>query len=116
MNCQEASGKFDPFLENRLNVRETAAFIKHIENCPECRDELEVRYMVRYTADNFRSPKMSEDEESYDLRHLLEDKIKERKRFVGKQHLVSLSILLLIILAVAALIVWFFFIPSGGLF
>lgn len=115
MNCNEASSRFDAFLTDRLNVRETDAFLKHIENCPDCRDELEVRYMVRYTSNDFDERSQYGGNENYDLRNLLADKLNERKRFVRRQRMISFAVLVFVLAALLAFVIWFFFIPSGGL-
>ena len=107
MDCSEASANFDAFFEDRLSVRDTDAFIKHIETCPECRDELEVRYMVRYTTGGFEGASI-DDSENYDLRNLLSDKIREREHYVKKQRRLQLYILLAIIAVITGILLWFF--------
>ena len=81
MNCEEAHQNFTAFLTDRMNVDNTDEFIRHVENCTECRDELEVYYMAMAA-----TGELSEEElESYDLTHLLSDKMEERKAYV-KRH------------------------------
>ena len=107
MNCNEASANFDAFFEDRLSVRDTKAFIEHIKSCPECRDELEVRYMVRYTTGGIPGASI-DDSENYDLSNLLSDKLREREYYVKKQRFMQFVILLLILLVIAGVLFWFF--------
>ena len=110
MNCNEASAKFDAFFEDRLSARETEAFIKHINSCPECKDELEVLYMVRYTTGGIFGASI-DDTENYDLRNLLSAKILERERYVKRHKRLQLLILLSILAVIALLLLWFIYAP-----
>ena len=67
MNCEEVHRHFEDFINDRLSVNETDEFIRHIEGCRDCYDELEVYYMVKAATEE-----LSEDDlESYDLTHIL---------------------------------------------
>lgn len=100
MNCEEAHQRFEDFLNDRLSVNETDEFIRHIDGCKDCFDELEVYYMVR-TA----TGELSEDDlESYDLTHILSDKLENRRKYVRRWQILrfvfALSAALLLIAAV----------------
>lgn len=46
MNCKECEKKISNFIANALEEDEAEAFIKHIESCPECKEELSIQYLV----------------------------------------------------------------------
>ena len=81
MNCKEVHQNFEAFLNDSLNVNNTDEFIRHVEGCSDCRDELEVYYMAKAATGELSEA----DLESYDLTHLLSDKLQERQTYV-KRH------------------------------
>ena len=46
MTCQEAEKLVVPYIKDELSPMELEEFIDHIKNCPNCREELEIHYMV----------------------------------------------------------------------
>lgn len=46
MDCREAQSLIVPFIENQLQAEQEEAFIKHIGQCSDCYDELEVYFIV----------------------------------------------------------------------
>ena len=46
MTCAEAEKLIVPYMEDKLSVTELEDFIEHIETCKNCREELEIHYMV----------------------------------------------------------------------
>lgn len=46
MNCKEAEKKIPYFLQDELDGRMLAEFVEHIENCPECKEELSIQFLV----------------------------------------------------------------------
>lgn len=46
MNCKEAEKKIPPFLNDELDGRGLAEFVGHIEECPECMEELSIQFLV----------------------------------------------------------------------
>lgn len=46
MNCKEAEKKIPPFLDDELDGRGLAEFVEHIEDCPECMEELSIQFLV----------------------------------------------------------------------
>jgi len=49
MTCIQAQSLITPFINNKLNLKETEEFLKHIDSCPKCKEELEF-YFVLLTA------------------------------------------------------------------
>lgn len=46
MTCKEAEKKIPYFLQDELEGRKLAEFVEHIENCPECEEELTIQFLV----------------------------------------------------------------------
>lgn len=46
MNCKEAEKKIPAFLNDELDGRGLAEFAEHIEDCPECMEELSIQFLV----------------------------------------------------------------------
>ncbi|MBD5491821.1 MAG: zf-HC2 domain-containing protein [Lachnospiraceae bacterium] len=46
MNCKEAEKKIPLFLDDDLDGRELAEFVEHIEDCPDCKEELSIQFLV----------------------------------------------------------------------
>lgn len=46
MTCTQAQGYITPFINDQIDVNELEEFLNHIENCQECREELEVYYTL----------------------------------------------------------------------
>lgn len=46
MNCKEAEKKIPAFLNDELDGRSLAEFVEHIEDCPECMEELSIQFLV----------------------------------------------------------------------
>lgn len=46
MTCREAQRLIMPYINGTITDEELAEFLKHIDSCPECREELEIYYTV----------------------------------------------------------------------
>lgn len=46
MNCERVQELIAPFVNEQLNTEETEEFLKHIDSCEDCREELEVSYSL----------------------------------------------------------------------
>ncbi len=46
MNCKEAEKKISSFLQDDLDGRDLAEFVEHIDECPECMEELSIQFLV----------------------------------------------------------------------
>jgi hypothetical protein len=47
MKCLEFQQQISDFLDNRLSTTQVEQFIEHADSCPECMEELELRYMIQ---------------------------------------------------------------------
>lgn len=46
LTCKEAAKMVIPYIEEQLCDNDLRMFVKHIQECPECREELETYYIV----------------------------------------------------------------------
>ena len=46
MDCKQAEKIIPSFLRKDLEGRKLAQFVEHIEDCPECREELSIQFLV----------------------------------------------------------------------
>ena len=46
MDCKEEEKLIPAFLQDELDSKAMEEFIKHIENCPECNEELSIQFLV----------------------------------------------------------------------
>lgn len=65
--CKEMQANIEAFAENSLGREETALFISHVSGCPDCRDELQTYYIVKYGLTDAPLP---EDADEYEVKYL----------------------------------------------
>lgn len=71
LKCREAERMVMPYIEGRLSDMELEKFLRHIEICPDCREELEIYYTV---SEGLKQ--LDEDESGdYDITGALEDSL-----------------------------------------
>jgi len=46
MDCKEVQKKYIPFIDNELRAGELEAFLKHLEECQDCREEYDFYYTM----------------------------------------------------------------------
>ncbi len=46
MECKDVQQKFIPFIDDQLCIRDLDAFLQHISECEECREEYDVYYTM----------------------------------------------------------------------
>lgn len=103
MDCKQFEHLISDFIQQEMDYRTLSKFINHIENCPKCKEELVIQFLI--TEGMVRL----EEGSAFDLNKELElriqestRKIKSHNRFVGLSILLELSI----IFAIVAVIVW----------
>lgn len=72
MTCMEAQRKITPFINDELSLKETEAFIDHVNSCSECREELEVYYALLTAMKQLDEDKILYDDFSMELSAKLE--------------------------------------------
>lgn len=84
MNCKEAEKLIPAFLVKQLNNQELEQFLIHMEECPECMEELTIQYLV------MTGTSLIEEGKSFDLGKALDLLLSEAKGRVQKWKLYTL--------------------------
>lgn len=74
IDCDACEQYMNPFIENALVGETLWQFLTHVEKCPDCFEELEIRYLIAEALGRL------ENGESIDLKNELTQKIKVMKR------------------------------------
>ena len=77
MTCVEAEKMVIPYIRDELTPTELEDFLDHIETCPNCREELEIHYMV-----DVGLKKLDEADGTYDIVGDLKRKIADSYRIL----------------------------------
>jgi hypothetical protein len=102
MTCKDADRVIALFLNDDLDNRELADFLNHIDNCPECREELTIQFLVKEGMQRLESGNTFNLKLELEL--LLKDakrRLKMRKSLVYASLLLELAVLAMAILTVA---------------
>ena len=75
MTCREAEALVMPYLRNQLTDEELEGFLEHIEECANCREELEIYYTVEIGI-----RQLDTDTGSYNIKGALEAAITASKQ------------------------------------
>ena len=75
MTCVEAEKMVVPYIEDKLTPTELEDFLDHIDHCANCREELEIHYMV-----DVGLKKLDEADGTYDIVGDLKRKVAESWR------------------------------------
>lgn len=67
MDCKEVQKKYIPFIDDMLSVKELESFLKHMDQCHDCREEYDIYYTMimgmRYLEnDNFKGMDWTDSE------------------------------------------------------
>ncbi len=76
MNCMEARRMVTPYIKGELSEKELEQFLKHIEQCSDCMDELDIYFTVYQAMDRLDA----EDHPDYDFKKMLRESIHASKR------------------------------------
>ena len=81
MECKHAQSLIPQYLTDRLSPGELEAFIRHVEECPECYDQLETYFLLN------RALKFLDEENgtSYNLKSLLVKDLKAKKHRLARR-------------------------------
>lgn len=93
MECKEVQRKIKNFIEDDLESREMLTYIEHIRNCPDCKEELSIEFLVVTGLQRLDSA------ESFDLQNELEDKIRTNEETALQKIKMSRIVFLLAIFA-----------------
>ncbi len=99
MDCTEANRLTEPFLNDRLTVHDTWLYLKHIKECPSCRDELDLECIIKAASDP-----VTTNHADYDFSHHLDELIQNKERWIRSCFLTDALDVLLILCTIAAVI------------
>lgn len=99
MDCRETRKNIERFIRDGLEGRALQDFIRHIEDCEECREELAIQYLVEEGMLHL------EKGSTFDLQGQLEKKmesakrkIRSRKRVIAFMYVIETVAILAVIL------------------
>jgi hypothetical protein len=101
----ETQRKITPFINDELSLKETEAFIDHVNSCSECREELEVYYALLTAMKQLDEDKILYDDFSMELSAKLE-RAQEKIIHAKFAYYRKKGALLLIILLAAIALNW----------
>ena len=109
MTCMEAEKMVIPYINDQLSVTELEDFIEHIKTCENCREELEIHYMV-----DVGLKKLDEADGTYDivgdLKRKLESSEAVLRRFftfqVARYAVSTLMAMALVVIFLLQLRIW----------
>lgn len=106
MNCKEAEKMIPAFLVKQLNSRDLNQFLLHVEECPECMEELTIQYLVMI------GTSLIEEGKSFNLRKALNELLLEAWKAVQKWKILVLAsyiaeLITLIVMAIILIVVIF---------
>ena len=78
MICEEARKLNKDFIDGRLESKKLAEYIKHIENCKSCYEELDISYIVTVGLDGLEDDTVS----SFNFPGIIAKKIEEAKLYI----------------------------------
>ena len=114
MECKHAQSLIPQYIADRLSPRELEEFIRHVEKCPECYDELETYFIVYEVTQQLDD---QAENTVLDFKTLLAQDIRKSRRYIHKKRGMQFAAGMLILMLTGALIVFLIFlIAELGIF
>lgn len=103
MDCKEEEKMIPAFLQDDLDSKELKQFISHIEDCPECTEELSIQFLVseglerleagnNFNLQNALTMKLEDAKHQVRVRRILQDTLLCLEVAVGAAILIALII------------------------
>lgn len=99
MTCKKAEKQIAPFIAGNIDTKELEDFLEHIEECPSCKEELSIQYLV--AVGMYRL----EEGGSFDLQRELDAKLLAEKKRAGFRYGTFYSLYVAEIAAIAITLV-----------
>ncbi len=80
MNCKEFISLLPKWLDDKLDGRRAARFFEHMDSCDDCREELQIQFLVREGTARLESGG------SFNLDRELSDKISRYHKRLRRKH------------------------------
>lgn len=106
MNCKETEKYIAKFINDSLDEDEMDAFIKHVEKCAACKEELTIQYLVSIGMNRL------EEGGTFDLRGELDNKLFKNAakiKFHRQKYSVYFALELAFICAIAIVTIFFLY-------
>ena len=106
MDCNTALGYIEPFLHNELTDEEKEGFIKHVNSCKDCRNELEF-YYITYSV--FDESDKDMDHNDLDYIAALDRKLRTSKKGLDRRRMlrrIAIVAIVIVFLAIAAVLMF----------
>ncbi len=105
MNCKETEKMISLFLQDELEGKNLEQFVEHIEQCPECKEELSIQFLVSEGMERL------EEGNNFNLQNALADRLENAKSHIrvhrGLQHtLICLETAVAVAILIAILIIF----------
>ena len=101
MDCRTAESLVNSYIKRTMTIDELEQFLKHVENCPSCYDELETYYTVYFAMQRLDSDR---NEETFDIKKMLKDDIRRRHHRIRRYKLRQAVMIILILMVLGFLI------------
>ena len=99
MDCKQAESLIPAYLENSLEPDELLEFLKHIDECSECREELSIQFLI---TDGLNSLNTGD---SYDLQSAMEEKVSHSRKEIERHDRLFRMRNLLVTIVIAAFVI-----------
>lgn len=101
MECKEFEKLIPEFLDNKLGFDTLEAFYKHREECNDCKDELEIRYLVAMGISRLEAGDTFDlQKELKSFLEQIDKRIRKHKLFYNMQYIFEGVFSLIIIFAI----------------
>ncbi|MCM1262570.1 MAG: zf-HC2 domain-containing protein [Butyrivibrio sp.] len=101
MNCKETEKMIPTFLQDDLSNRELKEFIEHINDCPECTEELSIQFLVSEGLERLEAGN------NFNLQHALESRVKSAEHEIKINKGLKYTLICLEAAVAAAIIIAF---------
>lgn len=98
MDCKEVQKNIAAFLDEELSGKQAGKFLHHIEQCPECKEELSIQYLVR------EGMVRLEEGGSFDLNKDLKTLIAKSYKTIKNRRIAAICIYFMEALAIIAVV------------
>lgn len=108
-DCKTTKQKINDFLLGNLDPGNLKSFLQHVENCPDCKEELSIQFLVTEGLNTL------ETGNSYDLQHEYDERIAKswrninvHKKLLWGRNIAILFVILALVVCIVAFYMLFF--------
>ncbi len=106
MNCKEIEKMIPFFQEDTLSTKELKTFMAHIDECPECKEELAIHYLIN------EGMLRLEDGSVFDLQKVMDSHMERARKRLKMRRILQMAVygaegLVVIAIAIILLLIAF---------